>query len=244
MTDAIVPFSFDGHSVRMENRDGAPWFVAADVCAILEIDKHRDAVARLDDDETGSLIVDTPGGRQTVAAINESGLWRLVLRSRKQAARRFAKWVTSDVLPSIRRTGGYGQAAQPLDLTDPAVLHRLLLDHTGRSMATEQRVSELEPKADALARLADAQGSLCVTDAAKALAVPPRRLFAWMEAHGWIYRRSEGGQWVAFEAKRQAGVVEHKGTRIGVRGRPDKWVEQVMVTPKGLARLAEIGAGR
>ncbi|MDR6850356.1 phage antirepressor KilAC domain-containing protein [Sphingomonas sp. BE137] len=242
--NAIVPFSFDGHAVRMENRDGAPWFVAADVCAILEIDKHRDAVARLDPDETGSLIVDTPGGRQTVSAINESGLWRLVLRSRKQAARRFAKWVTGEVLPSIRRTGGYGVPAPALDLADPATLHRLLIDHTGRAMASEERIAQLEPKADALARIADAQGSLCITDAAKALAVPPRRLFAWLEANSWIYRRSDGGEWVAFETKRQQGVVEHKGRRIEVRGRPDKWVEQVMVTPKGLAKLAEAGAGR
>lgn len=66
----------------------------------------------------------------------------------------------------------------------------------------------------------------------------------WLEANRWTYRRSEGGPWVAFEPKRQAGMLEHKGTRIPVRGRPDKWVEQVMVTPRGLARLAELGAGR
>ncbi|WP_242181568.1 phage antirepressor KilAC domain-containing protein [Sphingomonas sp. CARO-RG-8B-R24-01] len=78
----------------------------------------------------------------------------------------------------------------------------------------------------------------------KALAVPPRRLFAWLEAQSWIYRRSEAGHWVAFGPKIQAGMLEHKGTTIQVRGRPDKWVEQVMVTPKGLARLAEQKAGQ
>lgn len=242
--NAIVPFQFDTQAVRIEDRGGEPWFVAADVCAALDIAHHRDAIARLDEDERGSIVVDTPGGPQPTAAISESGLYALILRSRKAAAKRFRKWVTAEVLPSIRRTGGYGAPAPALDLTDTATLHRLLLDHTGRTMAADERAAALEPKAAALDRLADARGSLCITDAAKALDVPPRRLFAWLDAHSWIYRRTEGGHWVAFEAKRAAGVVEHKGQRIEVRGRPDKWVEQVLVTPKGLARLATEGAGR
>lgn len=243
--NALVPFDFDDdHTVRLETRDGQPWFVAADVCAVLGIDNHRDALARLDDDERGSIVIDTLGGPQATGAVNESGLWKLVLRSRKPAAKRLVKWLTSEVLPKIRQTGSYGAPADPINLSDPAVLQRLLLDHTGRSMASEQRVAELEPKAEAFARLSEARGSLCVTDAAKALQVPPRRLFAWLEAHRWIYRRSEAGHWVAHGPKIESGMLEHKGTTIQVRGRPDKWVEQVLVSPKGLARLARLRAGQ
>lgn len=240
----IIPFQFDTHDVRISDQDGQPWFVAADVCNVLGISKHRDAVARLDDDETNTVIVDTPGGPQSVCAISESGLYALIIRSRKPAAARFRKWVTSEVLPSIRRTGSYGASAAPLDLNDPATLHRLLLDHTGKTLASEERIAELAPKAAALDRLTDAKGSLCITDAAKALGVPPRRLFAWLEANQWTYRRSDGGHWVAFQSQLTAGRLEHKGMTIEVRGRPDKLVEQVLITPKGLARLAAVGAGR
>ncbi|MDB5582932.1 MAG: anti-repressor protein [Bradyrhizobium sp.] len=240
----LVPYVFEEQPIRIVDRAGQPWFSLNDVCAALGIANPRDAASRLDDDEKAVVKVDTLGGQQEATAIDESGLYKLALRSRKAGAKRFTKWLTSVVLPSIRKTGSYGAPAQPLDLNDPATLRRLLLDHTGHAMAIEDRVAMLEPQADAFARLADAQGSLCMTDAAKALAVPPRRLFAWLEAHGWIYRRSEAGQWVAFETKRQAGDVEHKGTRITVRGRPDKWVEQVMITPRGLAKLAAIGAGK
>lgn len=239
----IMPFAFGEQPVRVEDRDGETWFVAADVCTVLEIAKHRDAVARLDEDETSTVIVDTPGGPQRMAAISESGLFALILRSRKPAARRFRKFVTAEVLPTIRRTGSYGAPAVALDLRDPSVLHRLLLDHTNNAMAAEARVEQLEPKAEALDRLTLADGSLCITDAAKALGVPPRRLFAWMEAHGWIYRRADAGQYVAYQARLDAGTLEHKGKTIQRRGLPDKWVEQVMVTTKGLTKLATEAAG-
>lgn len=243
--NAIVPFQFGDQPVRISDRDGQPWFSLADICRVLEISNVGNAAARLDDDEKDVIpLTDSIGRSQDATIISESGMYRLVVRSRKESARRFTKWVTSDVLPSIRRTGSYGAPAPALDLHDTATLHRLLLDHTGRTLAADERVAELAPKAEALDRLTDARGSLCITDAAKALDVPPRRLFAWMEACSWIYRRTDGGHWIGFQAKLAAKLIEHKGQRIEVRGRPDKWVEQVLVTPKGLARLAEAGAGR
>ncbi|WP_067736269.1 phage antirepressor [Novosphingobium naphthalenivorans] len=243
--NAIVPFSFESSPVRVVNRDGQPWFVAADVCASLDIANHRDALGRLDPDERASVVVDTPGGMQSVAAINESGVYKLALRSRKAAAKRFTKWLTSDVLPSIRRTGRYGAPAAPIDLTDRTQLQALLHQLTTIALDADTKVAALEPQADALARLAQSDGSLCVTDAAKALGVPPRRLFSWLEANHWTYRRGDGGHWVAYQAKIDTGVLEHKGTTIRRHGGvPDKLVEQVMVTPKGLTRLATLKAGQ
>ncbi|HHL0972256.1 TPA: phage antirepressor KilAC domain-containing protein [Bacillus cereus] len=83
------------------------WFVAKDVCDVLGINKQRDAYSRLDEDERGSVLVDTLGGQQNMNAINESGLYSLILRSRKPQAKAFKKWVTSEVLPSIRKHGAY-----------------------------------------------------------------------------------------------------------------------------------------
>ena len=93
--------------VRAQIIAGEPWFVAKDVCRILEIAKYRDAVARLDDDERESVLMDTLGGTQQMVAVNESGLYHLIFQSRKPEARKFRKWVTSEVLPSIRRKGFY-----------------------------------------------------------------------------------------------------------------------------------------
>lgn len=243
--NAIVPFRFESSPVRVVNREGQPWFVAADVCASLDIAHHRDALARLDADERASVVVDTPGGMQSVAAINESGVYKLALRSRKQAAKRFTKWLTADVLPSIRRTGHYGAPAAPIDLTDRTQLQALLHQLTTMALNAGDRVAALEPQAEALARIAEADGSLCITDAAKALGVPPRRLFSWLEANHWTYRRSDGGHWVAYQTKLGSGMLEHKSMTIARRGgMPGRLVEQVMVTPKGLTRLATLKAGQ
>jgi prophage antirepressor-like protein len=104
----LAVFRFNAHQVRTVIRDGAPWFVAADVAESLGYSSPKDASSHLDEDEKGSTSIRTLGGEQTVTIINESGLYALVLRSRKPEARRFAKWVTSEVLPAIRKTGGYG----------------------------------------------------------------------------------------------------------------------------------------
>lgn len=107
----ITPFNFGTHTVRVVTHNNQPWFVATDVATTLGYRNAPDASRHLDDDEKGTQIVRTPGGDQKVTIISESGLYALVLRSRKPEARKFAKWVTSEVLPSIRQTGSYH--AQP-----------------------------------------------------------------------------------------------------------------------------------
>lgn len=100
---------FEEQMVRIHDRDGEPWFVAKDVCRVLEIQNSRDAMAKqLDEDEVDKIyITDSLGRRQETFITSESGLYKLVMRSRKPAARRFVKWVTSEILPSIRRNGAY-----------------------------------------------------------------------------------------------------------------------------------------
>lgn len=103
----IQVFDFEDNAVRVIEKDGEPWFVAADVARVLEYRDAEVACRALDDDEKGTLIVCTPGGTQEMRGINESGLYHLVLVSRKPEAKKFRKWVTAEVLPSIRKTGMY-----------------------------------------------------------------------------------------------------------------------------------------
>jgi BRO family, N-terminal domain len=100
-------FKFDESPVRAVVKDGEPWFVAKDVCDILDIGDPSKAVDRLDEDETGTTSIRTTAGSRELLTVNESGVYSLVFTSRKPEAKRFRKWVTSTVLPEIRKTGSY-----------------------------------------------------------------------------------------------------------------------------------------
>lgn len=106
-SSAPMLFNFDGLPVRSLRIKGEPWFVAADLAAVLEYRNAPDMTRSLDDDEKGTQIVRTPGGDQEMTIISESGLYAAILKSRKPEARQFRRWVTGEVLPSIRKTGGY-----------------------------------------------------------------------------------------------------------------------------------------
>lgn len=118
----ITPFNFGTHAVRVITRDNQPWFVASDICEALGYSNASKAIGdHLDDDERSTITNSESrngGGKLTI--ISESGLYALVLRSRKPEARKFAKWVTSEVLPSIRQTGGYGSQQRDVHLVEHA----------------------------------------------------------------------------------------------------------------------------
>lgn len=134
--------------IRTVVKDNEPWFVAADVCRALELSNNRMAVDRLDEDEKGVSSIDTLGGEQTVAIINEPGLYTLVLGSRKPEAKAFKRWITHEVVPSIRKHGAYitAETAERL-MADPdfqiKLLMRLKDEREGRKIA-EAKASELE----------------------------------------------------------------------------------------------------
>ena len=128
-------FNFNSHAVRTVDRDGAIWFVATDVCAALGYANPSKAIAdHLDDDERSNEQLDRSQMGSKAIIINESGLYALVLRSRKPEARKFAKWVTSEVLPAIRKTGQY--IAQPYAVNPGDTLNATQAD-TLRNMLTE-----------------------------------------------------------------------------------------------------------
>jgi len=120
-------FQFEGNQVRTQIIDGEPWFVAKDVCDILGIEKYRDAITRLDEDERESVKMDTLGGKQSMSAVNESGLYSLILTSNKPEAKKLKKWVTSDVLPAIRKTGRY--ESRPLSVEEHILGAMTIIHH-------------------------------------------------------------------------------------------------------------------
>lgn len=121
MSADIIPFDFEEQAVRVVMRGEDPWFVAVDVCRVLGIGNARDAVSRLDDDERADVGITDASGTQTrkTNIINESGLYALIFTSRKSEAKRFRKWVTSEVLPALRTYGRYDMPGVPANDPGP-----------------------------------------------------------------------------------------------------------------------------
>lgn len=110
--------TFESQSVRMTEIDGVPHWVAMDICKVLGIKNQRDAVSRLcDDEKDGVAFTDSIGRQQVVTCVNESGLYHLIFKSRKKVAQDFRKWVTAEVLPSLRKTGGYAVGISKTETT-------------------------------------------------------------------------------------------------------------------------------
>ena len=138
--------------VRIVEKDGEPWFVAKDVCDILALGNPRSSIALLDEDERGVHNMDTPSGKQEMGIISEAGLYSLILRSRKPEAKAFKRWVTHEVLPSIRKTGAY--LSPGMSNEQVKVLVATLEEEMYRRIQAENRLAKLEAHAEELARSA------------------------------------------------------------------------------------------
>lgn len=137
MNDLQV-FHYCGNTVRTVERNGEPWFVLKDVCAVLGIGNSRMVSDRLDDDEKGVSQIDTPGGVQNMSIISESGLYNVILRSDKPEAKPFRKWVTAEVIPMIRKTGGYNN--RPLSGAEQLLAQaQYLVEQERRLKAVEEK---------------------------------------------------------------------------------------------------------
>ena len=123
--------------IRSAVVDGTPLFVAKDICDALGISKYRDALTRLDEDERASISVDTLGGKQSMIAVNESGLYTLVFQSRKPEARAFRKWVTGEVLPNIRKHGVYMTPEVAMSAKNLKRLRKQMLEQMRKYMTLE-----------------------------------------------------------------------------------------------------------
>lgn len=237
----LLSLPFDDHTIRVVELDGRPWFVGRDVAAALGFADTVNALKQHCRGVVKRHPLTTAGGTQEVSIVGEADVLRLVVRSRLPGAERFERWVFEEVLPQIARTGRYGQPDAMAALSDPATLRELLLGYAERVVGLEQTVAAQAPKVEALDRIADARGALCLTDAAKALQMRPSDLIDWMQAHGWIHKRV-GTAWRPYQQRIDKGQMVLKVVTRG-EGAETRIFDQAKVTPKGLARLAELLAG-
>lgn len=240
----ITEFNFNSMDVRVITKNNDPWFVLIDVCKILELENPRNITARLDEDEKDAVhIVDTIGRSQEMTIINESGLYSLILRSRKPEAKRFKKWVTSEVLPAIRKTGSY----QSVDLNDPVFLRSTLLTYADKCLALEKENQVMKPKAKGFDLIADTKGAILPSNAAKELKMQICVFSKKLIELGWCYRRgriNRKGPLTGTSTAIQGGYVTHYmhpyfNEQLG----KITYSDQLMITKKGLAKLATIFAG-
>ena len=168
-TAQLVPFQYEGASVRTVVIDGEPWFVLADLCKALGLTNASVYAERLRViGEVTRLypIADSLGRAQQATIVSEAGMYEVVIRSDKPEAVNFRRWITAEVLPTIRRTGSYGAAPA---LTDDEVIHRALQITNRRVEALTAKVNELAPKAGFYDDLMDADGAYSMLATAKIL---------------------------------------------------------------------------
>lgn len=199
MNNEIQRFDFKGAALRtLTDEAGEPWFVAKDVCDILELTNPAVALQSLDDDEktnlSNSYVWSEPGRRPLI--ISEPGLYRLVMRSRKPEAKEFQRWVTHEVLPQIRKTGGYIPTSETDDdmtiLAKAVMIGQRTMEAQKQKIAEQQtRIVELEPKARFADAVAASDGTCLVGELAKMLRqngmdIGQNRLFRLLQADGYL----------------------------------------------------------
>lgn len=221
----LIPFNYESTDLRVVTVNGDPWFVAKDVCNILGLGNVGQALIGLDDDEKTNISsndVGQSGGRDPFI-ISESGLYSLVLRSRKPEARAFKRWVTHEVIPAVRRHGGYLTPAMTEQvLSDPDTIIRLATDlkaERARRREAERSLTEAAPKVLFADAVATSHTSILVGDLAKILKgngvdLGANRLFKVLRANGYLIRR-QGTDWnMPTQKSMELGLFEVKETAI------------------------------
>lgn len=225
--------------IRAMEKDGEPWFVAADVCRALELDKTWNALQRLDEDEKGATSISTPGGEQQMLTVNEPGLYALVLGSRKPEAKAFKRWITHEVIPSIRKHGAY-MTPETLEaaIMNPDYLLKVvtaLKDETDKRKALEAANASLtvdleiaRPKAEYFDQLVDRNLLTSIRETAKQLDVKEREFVKFLMEKKYLYRDKKGK--LLPHAERNAGLFEVKECV----NEKTQWAgTQTLITPKG-----------
>lgn len=250
MDTEIQTYNFgDAPLHTLTDKAGDPWFIAKDVCDILEISNNRDAISQLDDDEKNTVVIsDGIPGNPNKTIISEPGLYKLIMRSRKPQAKEFQRWVTHEVLPQIRRTGGYiptGDDDNDEDIMARAVLiaQKTIERKNQQLRAKDAQIMQLEPKAKALDAFTDVEDRLLVREAAKVLSnagtpISEKQLREWMAANDWIYKHNDS--WNATAKHCTAGhLVMVMSTKHGTKADGTKFAfpPTVRITRKGLALL-------
>lgn len=185
-------FNFESHEVRSLLLNNEPWFVGKDVAEALGYSKARNAIATHIDseDKKDAPIQGTLGGVQEMTVINESGLYSLVLSSKLPSAKKFKRWVTSEVLPALRKTGQY----QVKELSGQELMAKALIEAQSVLAAKDKQIEAMKPKVVFADAVATSHTSILVGELAKILKqngidMGQKRLFAWLRENGFLIKR-------------------------------------------------------
>lgn len=232
-------FNYNGNEVRTIQKDGEPWWVLKDVCEVLGLSSPHKVFDRLDEDEKGRNQIPTPGGEQEMTVINESGLYNVILRSDKPEAKPFRKWVTSEVLPSIRKHGAY-MTPETLEqaILNPDMMIKLctaLKDEQDKNKALQAVNSSLtvdnqimKPKADYFDELVDRNLLTNFRETAKQLQVKEKEFIRFLLEKKFIYRDKRGK--IQPYADKNNGLFEVKEFSNEKTGFAST---QTLISPKG-----------
>ena len=219
----LTIFNYEGSTVRTVLRDGAPWWVLKDVCSALEIENSRNVTARLDEDEKDVHSVDTPGGRQEVTNINESGLYNVILRSDKPEAKKFKRWVTHEVLPTIRRHGAYLTTAKLEEImNDPDAWIKVLTALKKERQEKERlklQAAKNKPKVVFADAVSASEGTILIGELAKILKgngvdIGQNRLFERLRQDGFLIKRKGTDYNTPTQKAMELGLFKVKETAI------------------------------
>lgn len=219
-------FNYNGKEVRTIQKDGEPWWVLKDVCDVLNIENHKDLPKRLEDDEVGRFDLPHPQSRNKtleMLCINESGLYNVILRSDKPEAKPFRKWVTSEVLPSIRKHGAY-MTPQKIEeaLLNPDTIIKLatnLKAEREKRMELERQAEKDKPLVTFANSVSVAKTSILVGELAKLLKqngvdMGQNRLFTWMRENGYLISRKGTDYNMPTQRSMEMKLFEIKETTI------------------------------
>lgn len=254
--DAVMPYTFPvtGQSVRVVKIAGEPMFVAADVCDALGLGNPRSSLALLDEDEKdGVHTMDAMGRMQKTTTISESGLYSLILKSRKPEAKAFKKWVTHDVLPAIRKDGAYimgeekvatGELEETQFLLNAFTMLESKADRLSEenaqlineNMDLEYENEQMRPMAEKYQDFMDAKGGLTITEAGKSIGISGYALARFLRSNKWIFSRTD-------RIIPMQQTLDEDLMRISISRCPSGYATtRALITPTGLDVLVEMFA--
>ena len=207
----ISVFNFQGNEVRTVIKDNEPWFVAKDICDVLGLGNITEALRNLDDDELSSEILKSGNQGREMKLVSESGLYALVIRSNKPNARKFRKWITSEVLPSIRKHGGYiasngTESVEELYMRAMESLHAALERQKAITAEQTKQLEKQAPDVEYCNTVLAARNLHTVNSIATHLGTTAVRLNRLLSLHGWIYRK--GGIYYPSASIRDKGYCD------------------------------------
>ena len=239
----ILPHFFEGNEVRIIiSKNGVRWAVAADVCAAVGLKNPRQVLTRLDNDEKSTVRLTDGGPEHNI--INEPGLYRLLLRSKKKSAKRFQRWLAHDVVPQIRKTGSYSLKPEPYKLpqTYLEALKKLVTSTEeneklkAENTNVKYELTLVKPKARVYDYITASTGLVCISDAAKILNIPPHKFSNDLVEDSYCFKRR--GKLMPYSKYIKLGWMEVK--LVLARDNKGHSYRQTFITPLGISKFREI----